>query len=116
LHREQRDRRDFSYEFLASKQAKGHVFNFGVHVPLNVKEAHDLDWQNSNNNWQDAMQEDIDYFLAYSTFNDQGHIKILPGYKNIHAHFVFALKHELCHNGRVVSGGNLADPNTTDSQ
>jgi hypothetical protein len=97
LHREQRALGDFSYAVLASKQAYGPVFQFGVQVPRNVKEAHDLDRQIGNTNWQDAMQEEIDSLLAYSTFEDQGHIKFLPGYKNIHVHFVFAVKHDLRH-------------------
>jgi hypothetical protein len=61
---------DFSYEVLAFKQAKGPVFQFGVQVPRNVKEAHDLERQNGNTYWQDAMQEEIDSLLAYSSFND----------------------------------------------
>jgi Reverse transcriptase (RNA-dependent DNA polymerase) len=55
------------------------------------------------------MQEEIDSLLDYSTFNN-GHIKFLPGYKNIHVHFVFAVKHDL----RLVAGGPLTDPNSTD--
>jgi hypothetical protein len=116
LHREQRALGDFSYAVLASKQAKGPVFQFGVQVPRNVKEAHDLDRQNGNTNWQDAMQEEIDSLLAYSTFEDKGHIKFIPGYKNIHVHFVFAVKHDLRHKARLVAGGHLTDPNTTDSK
>jgi hypothetical protein len=97
LHREQRDLGDFSIEVLASKQAKGPVFQFGVQVPRNVKEAYDLDKRNGNTNWQDAMHEEIDSLLAYSTFHDAGHVKFLPGYKNIHVHFDFAVKYDLRH-------------------
>jgi hypothetical protein len=74
LHRKQRALGDFSYEVLASNKAKGPVFQFGVQIPCNVEEAHDLDWQNGKANWQDAMQDEIDSLLAYSTFNDEGHI------------------------------------------
>jgi hypothetical protein len=81
LHHEQRALSDFSIEVLASKQAKGPVFQLGVQVPCNVKESYDLDKQNGNTNWQDAIHEEIDSPLAYSNFNDEGHIKFLPGYK-----------------------------------
>jgi hypothetical protein len=80
LHREQRALGDFSIEVLASKQAKGPVFQFGVQVPRNVKEAYDLDKQNGNTYCQDAMQEEIDSLLAYSTFNDEGHVKMHATY------------------------------------
>jgi Reverse transcriptase (RNA-dependent DNA polymerase) len=62
------------------------------------------------------MQEEIDSLLAYSTFTGDGHIKFLPGYQNIHVHFVFAVKHDLRHNACLVAGGHLTDPNTTDSK
>jgi hypothetical protein len=94
LQREHRDLGDVSSEVLASKQAKCPVFQFGFQVPRNVKEAYDLDQRNGNTNWQDAMQEKKDTLLAYYTFYDEGHIKFLPGYKNIHVHFVFAVKHD----------------------
>jgi hypothetical protein len=116
LHREQRALGDFFYEVSASKQAKGPVFQFGVQVPRNIKEAHNLDRQNGNSNWQDAMQEEIHSLLGYSTFKDDGHIKFLPGFKNIHVHFVFAVKHDLCHKSRLVAGGHRTDPNTSDSK
>jgi hypothetical protein len=116
LHREQRDLGGFSIEVLASKHAKGPVFQVGVQVPRNIKEAYDLDKRNGNNNWQDAMQKEKDSLLAYSTFHDEVHIKFLPGYKNIHVHFVFAVKHDLRNKARLVAGGHLTDPNTTDSK
>jgi hypothetical protein len=114
LQREQRDLGDFSIEVLASKQAKGPVIQFGIQVPRNVKEAYDLDKRNSNTNWHDAMEEEIDSLLAYSTFHDGGHIKFLPGYKNFHVQIVFAVKHDLHHIAGLVAGGHLTDPNTTD--
>jgi Reverse transcriptase (RNA-dependent DNA polymerase) len=62
------------------------------------------------------MQEEVDSLLAYSTFEDKGHINFIPGYKNIHVHFVFAVKHDLRHKACLVAGGHLNDPNTTDSK
>jgi hypothetical protein len=51
LHCKQRALGDFSIEVLASKQAKGPIFQFGVQVPRNVKQANDLDKQNGNTIW-----------------------------------------------------------------
>jgi hypothetical protein len=39
------------------------------------------------------MQEEIDSLLVYSNCTDEGNIYLLHGYKNIHVHFVFAVKH-----------------------
>jgi hypothetical protein len=74
IHQEQRDLGDFSIKVLASKQSKDSVFQIGVQVPCNVREAYELDKQNGNMNWQDAMQEEIASLLAYYTFNDKGEI------------------------------------------
>jgi hypothetical protein len=63
---------DYSIDVLASKQSQDTVSQFGVHVPHNICEAHELDKKNGNTKWQDAMQEEIDSLLAYSTFNDKG--------------------------------------------
>jgi hypothetical protein len=60
------------------------------------------------------MQEEIYSLLAYSTFTDEGHIKLLPGYQNLHVHFVFAVKLDLHHKARLIAGGHLTDPHTTD--
>jgi hypothetical protein len=62
------------------------------------------------------MQEDIGSLLAYSIFSDEGQIQFLPGYKNIHVHFVFAVHHDLHHKARLVAGGHLTDPNTPHSK
>jgi hypothetical protein len=62
------------------------------------------------------MQEETDSLLAYYTFTDEGHIKFLPGYHNIHVHSVFAVKHDLRHKARLLAGGHITDPNTTDSK
>jgi Reverse transcriptase (RNA-dependent DNA polymerase) len=72
-----------------------------------------LDKKNGNTKWQDAMQEEINSLLDYSTL--KGKIKYLRGYKNIHVHFVFAVKHDLRHKAGLVAGGHLTNQNTTDN-
>jgi hypothetical protein len=74
-----------------------------------------LDKKNGNTKWQDAMQEEINSLLDYSTFEDKGKIKYLTGYMNIHVNFVFAVKHDLRHKAQLVAGGHLTNPNTTDN-
>jgi hypothetical protein len=95
-----------------NKASKGPIFQFGIQVPRNVKEAYELDKKNGNSKWADAMQAEIDALNEYSTFIDKGKIPYLEGYKNIIVHFVFAVKHDLRHKARLVAGGHLTDPST----
>jgi hypothetical protein len=62
------------------------------------------------------MQEEFDSLLVYTTFEEHGHIQFLHWTKNIHVHFVISVKHDLRHRARLVTGGHLTDPNTTDSK
>ena len=99
------------YHVCQGKRTKGPVYQFGIQIPRNVKEAMELDLKNGDTKWQDAMQEEIDSLLGFDTFVDKGKIPFLEGYKNIIVHFVFAVKHDLRHKARLVAGGHLTDPN-----
>jgi hypothetical protein len=98
----------------AKRKAKnnGPKYMFGIQVPRNVKEAIELDKQNGNTKWQDAMKEEIGSLHVYNTFVDKGKINFIPGYKRIIVHFIFAVKHDLRHKARLVAGGHLTDPST----
>jgi hypothetical protein len=93
-----------------SRPQKGKVYNFGILVPRNVKEAFELDKANGNSLWKDAMTKEIDNIQAYKTFKDMGKVKFVDGFKKIIVHFVFAVKHGLRHNARLVAGGHLTEP------
>jgi hypothetical protein len=71
------------YNGMVNKQTKGPVYQFGIQVPCNVKDAYKLDKKIGNTKWQDAMQEEINSLLDYSTYGDKGQVKYLNGYKNI---------------------------------
>jgi hypothetical protein len=96
----------------SNKRSKGPIYQFGVQVPRNVKEAYELDKQNGNSKWGDAMKEEIESLNAYNTFKDKGSVSYLEGYKRIIVHFVFAVKHDFRHKARLVAGGHLTDPTT----
>ena len=99
------------YHVCQGKRTKGPVYQFGIQIPRNVKEAIELDLKSGDTKWQDAMQEEIDSLLGFDTFVDKGKLPFLEGYKNIIVHFVFAVKHDLRHKARLVAGGHLTDPN-----
>jgi hypothetical protein len=53
------------------------------------------------------MKEEINSLLDYSTFEDNFKLKYIDGYKNIHVHFLFAVKHDLHRKARLVYNGSL---------
>jgi hypothetical protein len=89
---------------------KGPVYNFGILIPHNVKQAFELDESNGNTLWKDAMTKEIENVQAYNKFKDMGTVSYVPGYKKIIVHFVFAVKHDLRHKARLVAGGHLTEP------
>jgi len=97
------------------KRTSGPIYQFGIQVPRNVKEAYKLDKENGNTLWEDAMKEEIESLLGFNTFEDKGKIPFLTGYKNIIVHFVFAVKHDLRHKARLVAGGHLTEPTGSNS-
>jgi hypothetical protein len=58
---------------------KGQVYNFGILVPKNMKQAFELGKANGNTLWQDAMTKEIENIQAYKTFKDMGMIAYVDG-------------------------------------
>jgi hypothetical protein len=79
-----------------AKQNKGPVYQFGIQVPCNVKEAYALDLKNGSTKWGHAMKSERDSLIEFNTFKDHGKIINVNGYKRI-VDFVFAVKHDLRH-------------------
>jgi hypothetical protein len=94
-----------------NRPQKRKVYNFGILVPRNVKEAFELDKANGNLLWKDAMTKEIDNIQAYKTFKNIGKVKFVDGFKKIIVHFDFAVKHDLRRKARLVAGGHLTEPN-----
>jgi hypothetical protein len=69
-----------SLDISAASHSKGPVFQFGIQVPRNVKDAYDSDAKNGNTKWAGAMQE-IDSVLKFSSFKDIGKKLILQDKK-----------------------------------
>jgi hypothetical protein len=75
----------------ATRPNKGKVYNFGILVPRNVKQAFELDKSNGNTLWQDTMTKEIENIQAYKTFKDMRKVAFVDGYKN---HLPFFLRHK----------------------
>ena len=46
----------------------GPQYKFGVRIPRSVKEALELDKQNGNNYWAEALKTEIGVIISYVTF------------------------------------------------
>ena len=87
-------------------------YKYGFEVPKNYAHAMALDKQNKNTKWKDAADLEIKQIFDYQVFIDHGHhSKSSPpaGYKKIRVHFVFDVKHDGRHKGRLVADGHLTD-------
>jgi hypothetical protein len=51
---------------------RGPTYQFGVQVPRSIKEAYDLDKQNGNMLWSDAIRTEMDQLKEYKTFTNMG--------------------------------------------
>ena len=93
----------------SGRNAKTIMYSFGIKVPRNDKQALEYNKQNGDTFWQDSMTLEITNVQNYSTFKDMGKVNFIPGYKKVIVHFVFAVKHDLRHQARLVAGGHVTD-------
>ena len=99
-----------------ANQAKLHsfrnkpVYMYGVQVPRTYDQAMQLDADNGNHLWQEAIDKEMVQIDEYETFDDRGKgYKPGPDWKKINVHLVFACKHDGRRKARLVAGGHLTD-------
>jgi hypothetical protein len=90
-----------------STSPAGIKYKFGIQVPKGIKNVIDLDKQNGNQLWQEAIKTELLQLTDYQTFIvlDSGE-DIPTRYQKIPYHMVFDVKYDLRHKARVVAGGN----------
>ena len=69
-----------------------------------------LDQENGNTRWADAIALERKQIDEYNTFWDLGHksqVKPPRGYNPLKVHYVFDVKHDGRHKARLVAGGHL---------
>ena len=97
------------------------VYQFGLLIPKDYKQALQLDEQNGNSKWYDVTKLEMDQINEYKVFQDHGKAQYDPksrkvsnapnGYQKIRVHLIFAVKHDGRHKARLVAGGHLTpDP------
>ena len=90
-------------------------YKHGWEVPRDYAHDLQLDIQNGNNNWKDAMDLEIEQIKEYQVFKDHGKaiyekdkIDDAPkGYQKIRVHFVFDVRHCGNFKARLVAYGHL---------
>jgi hypothetical protein len=98
-----------------STSPAGIKYKFGIQVPKGIKNAIDLDKNNGNHLWQEAIKTELKQLTDYQTFIvlDSGE-DIPTGYQKIPYHMVFDVKYGLRHKARLVAGGNWTVNNKED--
>ena len=96
----------------ARSRAKGYnkrTSKFGIKIPRTIKEARELDAENGNTLWQDAITKEME--SVRPAFRVVGHGQRVPvGYKWIRCHLVFDVKMEdFRRKARFVAGGHMTD-------
>ena len=90
---------------------------YGVDVPRTAKEAYELDRENGNTLWKDAINKEINALLRLSVFefdysnkptNKEENWQFAP------LHLIFAVKTDLCRKARLVIGGHVTDASMYD--
>eukprot|EP00984_Skeletonema_dohrnii_P018105 scaffold8364_cov75-Skeletonema_dohrnii-CCMP3373.AAC.1 len=90
---------------------------FGIQVPKTVKEALDLDKQNGNTFWEDAIKKEMkNVRVSYRVHEDQtpeevrhGKAKKLIGFTEISCRIIFDVKMNFDRKARFVAGGHMTD-------
>ena len=90
----------------ASRKIKRNHMNFGIRIPKTFKEAVELDRQNGNTYWQNAVKKEMKNVQIAFDFKDEDS-DIPIGFKEISCHLVFDVKFSLDRKARYVAGGHM---------
>ena len=90
---------------------------FGVLIPRNVKHAYDLDKENDNSFWKDAMEKEINSLLKMNVFQFHPSNYLVKGGRMTicTSTYDFTVKHDLRRKARLVNGGHVTDASMYDS-
>ena len=98
----------------ANKQAQWHnamTHKFGVRAPRNIKEAVQLDKENGNAHWQDAMALELQQLMDHNTFRSLGKNACIPrGCQQMPCWMVFNVTQSLKRKARFVAQGDKTEP------
>ena len=88
------------------------VYKYGIRLPDRSKSFKDLDNENKNTLWQDAIDKEITIFKEMEVFETNDEDKALmdllmkKGYQKIRTQWVYDVKHDGRRRARMVAGGH----------
>ena len=91
---------------------------FGVKIPRTAAEALNLDEENGNRKWFEAMAKEIAIMFKLKVFELHKPNAEFPnkeGWQFAPLHWVFVVKHDLRHKARLVIGGHVTDASFCDT-
>ena len=82
---------------------------FGIEIPKTIKRALEIDKENGNNLWRDAIAKEMEAVkIAFKTLDDGQ--KAPPGYQFMTCHMIFDVKLDgFKRKARLVAGGHMTD-------
>jgi Reverse transcriptase (RNA-dependent DNA polymerase) len=86
-------------------------YKFGIKVPNTVEEALQLDKENDNTLWYDALMKETPNVRV--AFEEQVDGKAPPGYKKVGLMMIFDIKMDFTRKARLVARGDLTDTPST---
>jgi hypothetical protein len=100
----------------AKKRRKDNRYKYGVQIPRNMAHAIELDEQNGNKLWQDAIAKEMNTLHKMQVFEilKQGE-RAPKDYKRIPMWIIFDVKMDFRRKARLVAGGHVTDPPTWDT-
>ena len=97
-------KRNLLIKKLKSKHYKTNL-KFGLKVPQSVPEAYEIDKENGNEHWSNAIKKELkNVLVAFHLLEDEEPVPI--GSKLIPYHIIFDIKFDLTRKARLVAGGH----------
>jgi hypothetical protein len=89
-------------------------YKFGVEVARDIRHSMELDRQEGNTLWRDAIETELKQINDYKTFRLPDPGEDLENFAKIPYHFVFDVKFDGRRKARLVAGGNHTQPSKED--
>jgi hypothetical protein len=84
-------------------------YKFGIRLPRSIAEARELDRQNGNTLWMDALRKEMNGVMVAFEPQPEGTTHV-PGYKQIPGFIVWDVKMDFTRKARFVAGGHKTEP------
>lgn len=97
---------------MSQSRHKRSGYKFGIRIPRSTTEALEIDAENGNTDWYDAiMKEMLNVRIAFNVLKRGDNAP--PGYKKIPLSMIFDIKLDFTKKARLVAGGHRTDPPTS---